>query len=98
MDTVLGNDWRRWDSWASSARHTVFQASVRHNIPIIASVIHAYGDRRADSIANGNHIIVRIDASIPDALSDRHPDKASAASTVINSSRPLFAAYNLRKG
>jgi hypothetical protein len=81
MDTVLGNDWH-WDSWASPARHTVFQASARHNIPIIASVIHAQGDRWTDSIANGNHIIVRIDASITDALRDRNPDKASAASTV----------------
>src|SRR5438552_15796601 len=103
MDTVLGNDWRHWDSWASSARHTVFQASPRHNIPSIASVIaDKNGDRRTIANAHGSIVTVRIDASITDALSDSNPHKASAASTVISigvsgsfvSSRPLFAAYN----
>ena len=87
----------------SDYRHTVFQASPRHNIPSIASVIaDKNGDRRSIANAHGSIVTVRIDASVTDALSDSNPDKASAASTVINigvsrsfvSSRPLFAACN----
>src|SRR5436190_253543 len=105
MDIVLGNDWRHWDNWASSARHTVFQASPRHNIPSIANVIaNKNGDHRTIVNVHGSIVNVRIDASITDALSDSNPDKASAASTVISigvsgsfvSSRPLFAAYDRR--
>ena len=77
----------------SDCRNTVFQASPRHSIASIANVIHAKpADPRNDNSAHGSRITVSNAACVTDTLRDRNPDKASAASTVINSSRPLFAA------
>jgi hypothetical protein len=79
----------------SDCRNTVFQASPRHSIASIANAIHAkLADPRNDNSAHGGRITVSNAASVTDTLRDRNPDKASAASTVINSPRPLFAAYN----
>ena len=75
------------DSRRSDCRNTVFQASPRHVIPSIASVVAASDtERRAVRIAHYNRITVRNPARVTDTLNGSHPNTNEVpATSALNS-------------